>query len=362
MTIPPASPFSLAQALAQGLTRAEIDRRLETGELVRLRHGWYAEPTKDDPRTGWEGCVDQHLARLTCALASRPGHSASHTSAGLLHDLAVTVAGSTPVHLTTIERVPASRRYEGLRIHRSESVENHTELVGGVRATTVVRTAADILRTRTLPHGVAMLDDALRRGKLDLEDLRAMVNRQVRWGGRPRALAAIHLADPSRESWGESFSFVHLHLLGHPLPIAQVEVYDANGTFLARLDGLWPETGVVGECDGDMKYFLPDELATASLTPEQTVLRRLEQEAVRQRRVEATGLPFVRWSPTQMRDNPRAVSERLNAAAATARPEEFTGWVRWGGDLRKLPFTVERPAVHPETLRYRRARRRADYR
>lgn len=274
-----------------------------------------------------------------------------------MQGLAVTVAPETPVHLTTVDRVGASRRSPGLRIHRSESVVNDTEVVDGVRCTRLVRTVADVLRTRTLPHGLALLDDVLRRGFLDLDELRRLVDEQRRWGGRPKALAAIHLADPARETWGESFSFAHLHLQGQLMPLPQVEVLDARGRLLGRVDGLWPERGVVAECDGDMKYFIDDTGQDDS--PEATVLRHLGAEDERQARIEATGLGVVRWSPAQVRDDPGAVSVRVDQVAATVDPAAFTGSVRWDGQLRTLPFTVDRPAVHPETLRYRRSRRRA---
>ena len=355
----PSSPFSYAQARASGISRTQIERLLEIGGLTRPRTGWYAEPTLDDPQPGWEGQIDQHLHRLRNALASRPGHAASHTTAALLRGLAVTVAPETPVHLTMIDGVPCSRRYPGLRIHRSETVVNDTELVDEMRSTVLVRTIADVLRTRTLPHGVAMLDDALRRGLVSLDEVQELVDAQVRWGGRPKARAALHLADATRESWGESFSFVHLHLQGQPLPLPQVEVYDATMTFLGRVDGLWPERGVAAECDGEMKYFIQDP--DGEETTEETVLRRLSAEKVRQTGIEATGLGVVRWTPAQIRDNPDAGSRRVNRVAAGVRPQNFSGWVRWGGELRRLPFTVDRPAIAPETLRHRRPRPRTRY-
>lgn len=355
MTLPP-SPFAREHFLALGHSRRDLDRLVEAGEVVRLRRGWYARPTRGEALAGWAARVDRHLEQLVSELASRPGHVASHTTAALLQGLAVTVAPETPVHLTTVDRVGASRRYPGLRIHRSESVVNDTEVVEGVRCTRVVRTVADVLRTRSLPHGLALLDDALRRGLVDLGEVRQLVDQQHRWRGRPKALAAIHLADPARESWGESFSFAHLHLQGQPMPLPQVEILDAGGDFLGRVDGLWPERGVVAECDGDMKYFIDDDGLDASA--EATVLRRLDAEQERQTRLEATGLGVARWSPAQVRDDPGAVSRRVNQLAAGLDPAAFTGWVRWGGALLRLPFSVDRPGVHPETLRYRRSPRR----
>ena len=354
MTIGP-QPFSYQDAIGDGRTRRELQSQVADGTVIHLRRGWYAVPGPEPEGEAWEKRVFDHLVRVQDALASRPGHVASHTSAALVHGLAVTIADETPVHLTTVDRVPSSQRSPGLRIHRSESVRNETELVNGIRVTTLARTVADVLRTRTLPHGLALIDDVLRRGLVPIEDVRKIVDGQRRWAGRPRALAALYLADPTRESWGESFSFAHLHLQGHAMPLPQVEVYDADMRFLGRLDALWPEEGAGGESDGEVKYFIPGHREEPL---EKTVLRHLHEETVRHDRIEATGLPLVRWSPTEMADDPAAVSRRVNRVKASARPEAFTGWVRWEGRLRKLPFTVDRPAVDPTTLRYRRSRGR----
>lgn len=77
MTFLPPNPFTRDQFLALGLGRRELVRLLDAGEVVRLRRGLYAQPTKEDPRKGWEGQVDQHLQRLSTALATRPGHAAT---------------------------------------------------------------------------------------------------------------------------------------------------------------------------------------------------------------------------------------------------------------------------------------------
>lgn len=305
----------------------------------------------------WEQCREDHVAALALALRRYPGHAASHTSAAVVHDMSVSLAPQMPVDLTSIERFPCSRRMDGVQFHHSDSMENEAETADGLLVTDRVRTVADYLRTRSLPTGLALLDDALRHELVSLADVRHTLGQQKRWPGRPKALAAVQLADPARESWGESFSFGKLHLLGIPMPLHQVDLLDLDGRWVARVDGLWPHVGVVGEADGFSKYFLNGD--GDSRSPEQVVRENLEAEAVRQRRIEALGLGVVRWSPSEVRDDGPAVADRLNAAFAVARYQETRAYALWQGQKIRLPFEVRTPSVDPERLRYRRYRRRA---
>lgn len=348
--------FSLAEALRHGWTRHQIDCAVEAGDLVWLRHGWYAVPRPHPLVEAWEQYQLEHLNRLNLAQLRFPGHAASHTSGALVHDLSISIAPTTPVDLTAIDRVPSSRKEPGLVLHHSDSMANAVETVGGRRVTTLDRTVADFLRTRRLPHGLALLDDALRRGLTDVDRVRRVLDQQKRWRGRPRALGVLSLADPVRESWAESYSFGQLHLLGVPMPLHQVDILDENLKWLARVDGLWPHAGVVGECDGLAKYFLGRD--DEERPPEEVVRENLAAEASRQQPAERLGLRFVRWTPSEMGEDPWAVTARVNAAFATARPQDFKGYVVWQGDARRLPFEVQTPALDPESLRYRRPRRR----
>lgn len=348
--------FRFGQAMDAGLTRAAIDAALERDELIWLRRGWYAVRRAPPEGERWEVVAREHLGRLQLELARRPGHVASHVSGALVHGLAVSLASDVPVHLTSVDRAPCSRREPGLVIHHSDSVENEAVELGSVRVTRMDRTVADYLRTQSLPAGLGLLDDALRRQLVDLPGIRQMLDRQVRWRGRPRALGVLQLADPARESWGESFSFGHLHLQGVAMPLHQVVVLDAEEKSVGRVDGLWPHTGVVGECDGQEKYRVDDG---SGATPEERVLSRLHEESIRQQRMEALGLKFVRWSPSQVRDAPDEVAHRVKRAFAQGTPHRFTGWVVYQDELRKLPFTVETLTLDLERLRRRRPRRAA---
>ena len=52
MFLIPSSPFSTAQARAAGMRRRDMDRVLESGEIVRLRHGWFAQATLEELADG----------------------------------------------------------------------------------------------------------------------------------------------------------------------------------------------------------------------------------------------------------------------------------------------------------------------
>lgn len=348
--------FRLSEALALGLTRRELDAVLAEGEVRWLRHGWYGRARSKGPVEQWERIQHDHRDALQLALRRHPDHVASHTSGAVVHDLAVSLSSETPVDLTATTTAPCSRREGGVVLHHSDSLQDEVTVVDGVPVTSLARTVVDYLRQRSLPTGLALLDDVLRRELVDLEEIRAVLDQQVRWVGRPKALAALHLADPTRESWGESFSFGRLHLLGVPIPLHQVNIYDLDGTWLARVDGLWPHRGVVGEADGLTKYFLRG--CDDSRSTEEVVLGHLAHEQQRQRRVEDLGFSFVRWSVPEVRDQGIEVAGRIRTAFATAQPQQIKGYAEWDGQRYRLPFEVDRPAVDPETLRYRRPRLR----
>lgn len=346
-------PFAYRQALEAGWTRAALDAALRDGDVIWLRHGWYS--ARRDPADGevWEKVAEDHRHRLRLALARHPGHVASHASAALVHGFAVSLAGSSPVHLTCVDREPRSRREPGVELHHSDSTVNVVAMVDGTPVTTPTRTVADYLRTQALPVGLGLLDDALRHGRVELGAVRRVLETQRRWRGRPRALGALGLADPVRESWAESFTFAHLHLQGVPIPVHQVEVLDERCRFVARVDGLWAAAGVVGECDGLEKYLWPEG---SPRSPEDRALTVLGAEQRRQARLEALGLAVVRWSPAQVRDDPGAVASRVKRALRLADPDRFVGWVVHEGRRHRLPLEVQTPELDLEALRRRRPR------
>lgn len=346
--------FTPAEAAAGGVSKHALLGGLAQQQIERVGHGLYRRRAEPASGERWELALARHLDRLRVELRRHPGHVGSHTSAALVHGLELMIAPGSPVELTALERSPRSRREDGLILHHSDSGEIPVVEIAGIRVTSLPRTIADTLRTRSLAHGTAMLDAALRAGAVTDKEVLAVLEGQRRWRGRPKALAAMMLRDPRRESWLESFSFVRLHERGIPLPLAQVDVTDSAGNFRGRPDGLLPELGSFLEADGSGKYFLdaqPDE------TVEQTVLRKIEAERMRHRGLEDLGLRGVRWSPWEVMHDLDAVVGRIRQQLVS--PPESTGaYVEWDGRRRRIPFEVDRPSVDPETLRTRRRRSR----
>lgn len=326
----PTVPFTFQDAVRGPLGRRSLDLALRRGEIYRVSRGVYAPHLgMDCGRETWELHREEHLHRLRAALRRFPGAVASHTSAAVVHGLPLVIAAGTPVELTVVERAPQSRRLADLRIHHTDSTSTPHVRVHGLRTTTIPRTVADVLRTRRAPHSVAMTDHALAAGLVTLHDIRAELDAQKRWRGRPRALEALTLVDPRRESWLESYSLVTLHEHGHPAPLPQISIHDEHFRFVGRVDALWPRDRTFGEADGAGKYFMhPDE--TPPGEPEETARRRLAEEHVRHSRLESLGLVGVRWTGADIMAHPEAVSLRVERARERGRGMGFRGWVRQG--------------------------------
>lgn len=331
----PLTPFRYADALALGLTRGQLRHLLREGWITRLRYGWYAVVGVALPAgERWDLTRQDQLRRVREALADHPGCAASHTSGGVVHNLPLLVSPLADVELVRVEDAPSSRRLPGVTIHHTDTIEVPTTIVDGLRVTTMSQTCADVLRTRRLPHALAMLDEAVRASQVSADEVRGVLNTQRRWVGRPQALQVLDLLDARRESWGEAYSAGVIHLAELPQPIPQVELYDEHFRFVARLDGLLDHEQVATESDGEVKYRID---ATAD-TAERVARSALTAETSRQRRIERLGLEVARWMTEEAMHTPEVVAHRINAARSRALSRPFIGWVLWEGEFRKLPL------------------------
>jgi hypothetical protein len=90
------------------------------------------------------------------------------------------------------------------------------------------------------------------RGGCDLADLAAYIADHRGWRGVRYADATLVHAEPRAESPMESRQRMRLVLAGLPRPVAQYELFDSSGSFIARLDHAFPEWKVSPEYDGDV--------------------------------------------------------------------------------------------------------------
>lgn len=327
--------FSRQTAATLGVRRRALERLESRGVIRRVGHGVYSSRAviiPDGPR--WQQLRDEHLLRCRDLQARHPGHAVSHISAAVAHGLATSLHPDESVHLTSIERVPRSRRSTGARFHHADSMLNEATLVDGIRVTSLARTIADTLRFSRVPNGVALLDQAIRQGRTDLGAVQSVLDQQRRWLGRPRALAALELADPRRESWLESYSFATLTELGIELPVPQVDILDAGLSFVGRVDGLLPGSGVFLEADGQEKYLLAAREGRVSEA--ESIRQSMKAQGVRHDLLEALGLVGVRWTPKEIRHQDTVVARRVARAVAESDPSRFRGWVRLDGTVMTL--------------------------
>jgi hypothetical protein len=91
--------------------------------------------------------------------------------------------------------------------------------------------------------------------------------------------------------------------------VLQQDFYDSEG-FVARTDFYWPESGVIGEFDGDSKY-LDDELLGNRSTREVILAEKKREDRLR-----ALGYTVVRWDWAAVKD-PQLLRRKLVAAGVT---------------------------------------------
>mgnify|MGYP000869690940 CR=1 FL=1 len=323
--------FARSTALQAGITAYGLRQAHASGLIDRPTRGVYRNREGLPDGKTWEVLRAEHLQRCREFLALHPGHVVSHQSAAILHGLQIRLHPLMNVHLTSVDRAPCSRRKPGVELHHADSVANVATSIDGIRTTTLARTVADVLRTSRPPQSVALLDAAVRDELVTAPEVEAVLGTQVRWRGRPRALDALAMHDPRRESWLESFSFVTMHGLGLPLPRPQVEVLDEGFHFVGRVDGLLGD--VFLEADGASKYYLLTE--ELGLTPEESVSRVQAQQDERHERLVALGLKGVRWTTQDIQKNPEQVVGRVWRAVQDPDTTPFRGWLRIDGRIQR---------------------------
>lgn len=183
--------------------------------------------------------------------------------------------------------------------------------VGTVLADPSPIALAALMRTGDLELAVPPLDAYLHRhpdGLATVTELRDTLPSQAQ---KLRFDSVLALADARAESAGESLSRVVIHQLGFELPEPQVEIRDASGQLIARVDGLWKSTGLVGEFDGLQKY--SGTFAGSTPPSEVVVAEKRREDALRR-----AGHDVARWIWSDLR-NPSRLERILTQHSAPRR-------------------------------------------
>ena len=302
--------FFRAEALTLGFTDSSLRRARLSGELIAVRPGAYVTAR-------YFHSLDSPQQHLLLARAMSDGTVLSHVSAAIAWGMDVWGLPLARVHLTTgrpiTTRTTRRRTVHGTRLAPADFTTHD-----GLTLTTPARTVVDIARTATHTQAVCTGDSALRRGLVTAKALSEAVAAAKYRTGTPGAVRAVEAMTNRSDSVGESRSRLILQDQNLPVPLLNQSVFDADGTFLGRVDFLFAELGVIGEFDGSGKY---GESGAA-------VRKNLVAEKYREDRFRDAGWIVVRWGWADLAD-PSALQDRVRRALARgARAPQPDGFFR----------------------------------
>jgi hypothetical protein len=247
-------PFDRGAAGREGLRQQDVTELVIAGALRQPVRGVYLDTRVPDDLTSRAACLKLRLpaeavvGRVTAAwLWGIDGRSPDQRGEPPLVECIVP-PGRQPL------RRPGVRSYVA-------RIGGEVCEVGGIPATTPLRTALDGLRWLPPHMGLAIADALAAAGLVTRDDLvaRAAESPGVRGIARARRLAA--LVEPRTESVGESWLRLRIVDAGFPRPTVQIEVVDADGRCLYRLDMGWEDELVAVEYDGEEYHSSPQQVA-----------------------------------------------------------------------------------------------------
>ncbi|WP_246086714.1 hypothetical protein [Nocardioides humi] len=184
--------------------------------------------------------------------------------AGWLHGAEMVLAPNEHIHIAPVRVfLPAAgRRLRNGLADSGERTFGRGDIVeiNGLRVTSPLRTTWDLGRSRFVERSLAAMDQMLRLGLFSAGELIDGVPRfkGMRWVRTLRVMAGY--ADGRAESPPESILRLRWIQANLPTPVPQLEVHNADGMFLARLDLGNEELWFAAEYDGDEWHSTPDQL------------------------------------------------------------------------------------------------------
>jgi len=155
-----------------------------------------------------------------------------------------------PIEVTIGRDIPVRAR-AGVRLRRATLLESDVIMRRGFRTTSPMRTVCDLGSRADRVESVVAVDMALRGGLVDLPTLERHVERHPGQKGIKRLRSAVRLADPRTESPMETRLRIQLVRARLPRPYVQVELHDAAGKFIGRVDLYYPDRRLAIEYDGE---------------------------------------------------------------------------------------------------------------
>jgi hypothetical protein len=273
-----------AQAAAAGLTTRQRDHRVRTGRWLHLARTVYA--VAGAPRTF-------HQRALAACLAAGPGAAASHRTAA--HLLGLSPFARPPDDIEVVVPLAHSARTPLATIHRTTYLPPaDIATVARIPVTRPARTLVDVSRHASCATLEEAVDDAVIRGLVTLDRLRA------RRGSRPLAAVLATWTDDMPDSLAEMRLVRRLLAAGVPQPTLQHEIWHQR-TLVARLDLAWPHAKVGYELDSRRWHSSP---------------AAHQRDMLRHNRLRALGWTVFQAGPAQLKDDGRALAVPVLARLA----------------------------------------------
>jgi len=268
-----------------GIDDSTISKLRRRGTLVRLRQGvdalgdrWRAADARERHLMLAHGTWRLYDDRVAL----------SHVSAALdigapSYDLDLTRAHLTSLHGRG-DRIRASVVH-----HQGAVLVVDVTRRSGRWVTSPARTALDTASVSRHDGAICVLDWFLRFGGVSEEELHRHLARRLTWPDHLDLALKASLADGRSESVLETLIRLRLGESSLPMPELQYEVHEPSGLLVGRSDFAWPARRLMGEADGQEKYFRwrrPGE------TIQQMVMREKRRE---DRMRELTGFGMIRF-------------------------------------------------------------------
>jgi very-short-patch-repair endonuclease len=296
--------FSRDRALALGVDDKELGRLVRRGDLVRLRRGAYTLARTYDEADA----VGRHrLLVRAVELSLRERIVVSHSSAAVMHGLAVWGVDLSRVHVTRLDAgTPHDRA--GVEHHVGRIDTADVVRCDGIPTVCVARAVVECAMTTGFEPAVVLADSALHRELVTRPDLLATSDRMRCWPGAVTAGHVVSFADGRAESVGESRARVLFAQQGLPTPVLQHDISDERGERVGRVDFLFAAEGTIVEFDGRVKYGRDGDVAAGVVV----------REKLREDRLRELGYEIVRITWADLA-HPERTAARIRAAFGRAR-------------------------------------------
>jgi hypothetical protein len=291
--------FLMRDADAAGISRAVVRRSLADGELIRIAKAAFAPSAIIDEASNWERF---RLRSIAFVAAAQSGTFLTGAAAAAVLRLPVV---SEPPGLPTAIRHGSP--HTGHRLTPYGTVRHgplemrHRTTVGRTPVVGPAYCAVDIARHLGARDGLLVADRVLHLGA-SREELAAVTIGMDRFPGISAARWVIEHADPRAESPLETLGRLAFLSAGLSAPLSNVWICTGRQWF--RVDHLVPETGVIIEADGALKY---DNRADAAV--------RIADDRERERLLRALGFGIVRYNWTTATRRPGDIVYRATQAA-----------------------------------------------